>query len=777
MTRSLTPQRVNPASSFSWVGFLVPIVLFGVLTVFYYHGLGDYGLFDPWETHYGEVARDMVERDNFIDPYWGSPWDNADVKRERSGFYSKPPLTMWMMAAGMKIFGVNALGVRALLPLMALCALLSVFLTLRRLSGTSAAVFTTLCTATFPSFAFLSHQSVTDGPMVCLVLLGMMSLVMAFSSDKHTASGPLKYGTLLLITLIIAGQLWVIWPMDRSPDAIRTSPYSHIALSSQWYLVELFTVARGKGWVIALTLLPFALFGIHRISRLNTARDYHFILFFVWCGLTVPAKGWLGWAPMGGALFFYLLLTGEWSWITSDRVKNGLITVGLTGHIWVLAMLGGHHPEWVNRFIYHDHINRLFTGVHSTDDGAFEYFFQWIGYGLFPLVALVPLSLLIGLHWGVRPLKGDEGDEVDEQKRLSPLVKLTTLWAIIGIALFTKSSTKFHHYIFPVLPALSILVGLALSRLWEDRLKISWITAFSCMGVLLWVGGDIARPSRASEQGAQHWINLFTYKYDRQWPIQPTQAELEGLEREAASEAWLTTLSLPLKDEELANHHEPLAKAYQDQSWNDRLTQPIQVILLVTLLALMTFALQRLWVRRLGIALVCLASIMSCGFALHIYLPTVATHWSQWELWDIYYRLCDPLPKTDPEAEERTRAQLLTFSSRVPSDLEVLPAWCQAPAIAFRMNWRGEAFYTHNTVVPALYTKDLKPILQTWGVWDSWQPDKRFFIFTERSRIKTELERSLPQHLKGQYREVFGEGRRFVLLEVNPDETPRSKMD
>jgi hypothetical protein len=85
------------------------------------------------------------------------------------------------------------------------------------------------------------------------------------------------------------------------------------------------------------------------------------------------------------------------------------------------------------------------------------------------------------------------------------------------------------------------------------------------------------------------------------------------------------------------------------------------------------------------------------------------------------------------------------------------------------MNWRGEAFYTHNTVVPALYTKDLKPILQNWGVWDHWQKGKRFFIFTERSRVKSELERSLPKHLKGKYKEVFGEGRRFVLLEVDRD--------
>ena len=72
--------------------------------------------------------------------------------------------------------------------------------------------------------------------------------------------------------------------------------------------------------------------------------------------------------------------------------------------------------------------------------------------------------------------------------------------------------------------------------------------------------------------------------------------------------------------------------------------------------------------------------------------------------------------------------------------------------------------------MPALYTKDLKPILQTWGVWDQWSEGKKFYIFTERSRIRTKL-KSL-KYLREQYREVFGEGKRFVLLEVDPSLRP-----
>ena len=113
--RQLTPVRD--------VKLLVGLT--ALLALLYLPGLGSYGLYDPWETHYGEVARNMVETGNYIDPYWGSPWDTKNVKRERAGFYSKPPLTMWLGALGMNLFGYNELGVRFFFPILMIMALLA----------------------------------------------------------------------------------------------------------------------------------------------------------------------------------------------------------------------------------------------------------------------------------------------------------------------------------------------------------------------------------------------------------------------------------------------------------------------------------------------------------------------------------------------------------------------------------------------------------------------------------------------------------------------------
>ena len=68
-------------------------VLAGLVLIPY---LGSVGLWDPWEVHYGEVARSMVQRGDYVYPYWENGW-----------FFSKPAMTMWLMALGMNLVGAN----------------------------------------------------------------------------------------------------------------------------------------------------------------------------------------------------------------------------------------------------------------------------------------------------------------------------------------------------------------------------------------------------------------------------------------------------------------------------------------------------------------------------------------------------------------------------------------------------------------------------------------------------------------------------------------------
>ena len=54
-------------------------------------------LWDPWETHYGEVSREMLARDDWISLWWA----------QDGWFWSKPVLDMWMQAIAMATLGVH----------------------------------------------------------------------------------------------------------------------------------------------------------------------------------------------------------------------------------------------------------------------------------------------------------------------------------------------------------------------------------------------------------------------------------------------------------------------------------------------------------------------------------------------------------------------------------------------------------------------------------------------------------------------------------------------
>src|SRR6185436_1880014 len=79
------------------------VILFGL--VVYLPFAGSYGLYDPWETHYSEVARQMTVRGDYISLWWpGAPLDPDH-------FWSKPVLSFWLMSLSLRLFGLDAPGV------------------------------------------------------------------------------------------------------------------------------------------------------------------------------------------------------------------------------------------------------------------------------------------------------------------------------------------------------------------------------------------------------------------------------------------------------------------------------------------------------------------------------------------------------------------------------------------------------------------------------------------------------------------------------------------
>jgi 4-amino-4-deoxy-L-arabinose transferase-like glycosyltransferase len=398
--------------------------------------LGAVGLWDPWEVHYGEVARTMVAKQDYVFPYW-----------ENAYFFSKPPLTMWLQAFGLWVTGSLAKnggplgiytewGMRLPFALLSIVAVAMITLAVSRVFNRRTGLIAGFATATSPLFFLLARQTVTDTPFVSLMSIGLASFMIA-ELDPNTRG-------------------------ELNPDG---TPKTHAA--TFW-------------WCLA-----YACFG-----------------------LATLAKGLLGFMLPGLILLVYLLVTWDWKLLRRSRPIYGIILLALITVPWylTLSLFKGRDDEsqtFAYRFFVHDHFKRLGEGVHTTTPGGtFAYFIEQLGFAIFPWVALVPGAMV-----AIGKLKARDPDT----KNRGGL--FVTIWAAASFFLFAMSATKFHHYCFPVLPALTILCAIYADKLWREGLEGNAVPVLLGLGFFVAVAQNIWLEPK-------HLINLYVYNYERPYPSQ-----------------------------------------------------------------------------------------------------------------------------------------------------------------------------------------------------------------------------------------------------------------
>ncbi len=500
------------------------VMLFGL--VLYLPFAGSYGLFDPWETHYGEVGRQMTRRNDFISLFWpGSPLDTEN-------FWSKPVLTFWLMALSMKLFGIGGAGLPAgefalssrpewalRLPfcLMALLALIGVYLPVSRFVSRRAGVLSAVALATFPMFSLIARQAMTDMAFIGPMTLGLGLCAMALFDDQDEIlprkrwrrfSWPhhsLYYATVGLLALTVLPQLVVnsiqlVWPMPGRlritiPGFAAMLPYDLGFLAFVWYTAR----TRHKA--------PFYL---HIASIL--------------CGLAMLAKGLAGLGLPVIVFLAYLLFTWNWRRLARAELLRSLpwaiLACALVAVPWHHAMLVRHGIPFWNELYGDNHWRRLVTGRHG-DRGSFEYFVRELGYGLYPWILLAPSALawVAMRRFGGRST-GDAKTASDATDKRRDILWFGAIWFVSGYALVSFSMTKFHHYILPALPGIAIAMGCFLDDvLREGRGRLIGAGAMLGAPLLALVAHDLT----SSTKSQQHFIWLFSYDYvnspqGRPWP-------------------------------------------------------------------------------------------------------------------------------------------------------------------------------------------------------------------------------------------------------------------
>ncbi|HZN95855.1 MAG TPA: glycosyltransferase family 39 protein [Myxococcales bacterium] len=495
--------------------------------VLYLPMLGAVGLWDCWEDHYGEVGRMMIFRRDYVFPYW-----------ENAPFFSKPPLTMWIQAVGMLLAGgtdgvgpgFGGLGWPSAILLLLVGGALA-------LSPASARVHRQLGGWKWAASA--------AGGLVLAFTLVRGPWVWSEHWEKARAnSGPdgalgvgTEWGVRLPMTALSIASLCLL-ALAVARVASRRAAYATAVILSTMPLYFLLSRQSSVTDVpfVSLMVGAFACAIIGQLDETTRRRDAWWYGFYACCAFGVFAKGLMGAGIPAAVLLLYAAfclmpwdqesLSAHWSWLSDPayrhRVRQGQLAMPWlwgqcyrmrlgTGLLLFFAMIGPwfavlfSFPEvddegkrfWY-RFLIHDHFARLTAGVHTTTPGGtFTYFVEWGGFALGPWVALFPGAFALAARLKVRG-----GDRVDH------LMVLMVLWALGLFTLLDLSATKFHHYIFPVLPPVAVLMGLFADRLWKEGVAAHAVSVLAGLCLFALVSKDLS-------SNPKNFTDLFVYNYDQ----------------------------------------------------------------------------------------------------------------------------------------------------------------------------------------------------------------------------------------------------------------------
>ncbi|MFT3923047.1 MAG: glycosyltransferase family 39 protein [Myxococcales bacterium] len=722
--------------------------------------LGSFGLWDPWETHYGEVAREILARDDWITLWWA----------QDEWFRSKPVLIFWMEALawgalGMP-FGADAnpghpeWAIRLPHYVLTMGALMACYWAMARIFGKRTAVFASLVLATTPYFFLMAHQAITDMPFVATMTIALALFLVAVEEAPEQEVQRYRIGKLacsgqglVLLALVMLALPQALYLISRNVTFLVDDglfsvhvdrfmfgsagnseiPGNPAIRSRMPYLPELWyqPLAQGVLWLVGLCELIWMLRKERRTQQLAMFG------FYLFCSLAWMAKGIPGFALPGIIAAFYLFATARWSLLLSGRLRigAGILTIAVTGLPWYVAMYGRLGPFFTDRLLIHDHINRLASGVHG-DTGSIEYFLAQLGYGAFPWIGLFPLGFVAFLN--LLP----PGDEAHERKRRSAI--LLALWASAAFVLFNAMITKFHHYIFPAVPPFALLIGVFLDRALgrNGELRREWgAVALTLAGTLALVlaGGSIygdvrgvipenvtgaARATWIADHGLSNtlvavlvgvgiallWAARKVLGPSETTPAVNTQdtATASSSERAVFGLALLGAavlvafagrdLGWMLTERPLG--HEKLIQLFiynYGRPFPDYLDyRPIITGFALTFFVLLLVASYH-QLRKVALYGVLTTAFWFSAWALNVYMIDLTPHWGQRELVKRYY-------------EER--------------------AGSQEPLIAWQMNWKGENLYTGNRV-HVFVQLDNKAVTK----WMEKHPGTRAYFVLEHSRL------------------------------------------
>lgn len=197
-------------------------------------------LTETTEARYGEIARKMLETNN-----WITPWHDYGIP-----FWAKPPLSFWLSALSMKYLGINEFAVRLPSLLLSIGIVWLVWHLVKKRNGAFFATITTVILVSNFAFMINAGAVMTDASLLFCITLSLVSFWQAIF-ERRILWGYLFFVGLGLgllakgpIAIILTGMPLFLWTLiyHKWREAWNnlpwiTGPTLMLLIGLPWYIM------------------------------------------------------------------------------------------------------------------------------------------------------------------------------------------------------------------------------------------------------------------------------------------------------------------------------------------------------------------------------------------------------------------------------------------------------------------------------------------------------------------------------------------------------------
>ena len=212
----------------------------------------------------------------------------------------------------------------------------------------------------------------------------------------------------------------------------------------------------------------------------SRAEQFWMLTCWAMMALSVLSKGLIGVALPGLVLVVYSITGKDWySWKRLHWLWGILLFFVITTPWFVL--ITQQHSNFLDFFFIHEHFERFTTNEHQRS-APWYFFIPLILVGVIPWLLHLPRALFLGFN-----------GRQDNSSTFKPLWLCLT-WVICITVFFSLSNSKLPGYIFPVIPALAMLIGYSIWLLLENKQQLNslgfklWVTQLIIFGLLFLIG-------------------------------------------------------------------------------------------------------------------------------------------------------------------------------------------------------------------------------------------------------------------------------------------------